>query len=409
MKTKSFSINFTEAEIEKEFYAIKKILEGSNRIEKHNELVSRYGLNYRTIAFHVIDNAPGVYAPQREDLLQFFHINMFTDGDDGAGSIEDTFDDSEIVEKCLQEIGDKEYLELLNRVKMQSKLTQLKGLYGIDLESNSNDLIKSKKSNTENSTSIHGITNNQYNFENVQDLSIFLNHWSAKYDTKEAQKNILALLNFKPSENEQHWLALELSRRNYLIKSISSGIESDLSYNSHIHQWDLCIDDEIKNIIESIDTKILSFINYHTSAESDQLKKIQLKAKYLGVNVAVEELKKIIMENDIQDAEYFLQMVNWYEQCDDITEAEVWIEYSQKLKSIPIGVHLEFMYFYVRFDHGYRQIAKYVARILPQLDKEDRRGLVPFLLKQIDVGYLDKNDLSPDVIAEIVLYQNELN
>lgn len=65
--------------------------------------------------------------------------------------------------------------------------------------------------------------------------------------------------------------------------------------------------------------------------------------------------------------------------------------------------------FYVSFDHGYRDIAKYSARILPQLNKDERRSFVPFLLKQIDVGYLDKADLSAEVIAEIVLYQNELN
>lgn len=102
-------------------------------------------------------------------------------------------------------------------------------------------------------------------------------------------------------------------------------------------------------------------------------------------------------------------MVKWLVLIDEIAEAEVWIEYSKRLPVIPIHFHLEFMFFYMRFDHGYRQIAQYAARILPQLSKDDRRSLVPFLLKQIEVGYLDKTDLSADVVAEIILYQNELN
>ena len=294
-------------------------------------------------------------------------------GDDGGGWGAFLFDDSEIVDKCLQNVASPEYVELLNRIKIKNGRTQLKELHGIDLNFQSEDVI------------IYGKTKYQNYFENVQELTLFLNHWTtySVVNAKEAQEYILELLNIKLNENETHWLALELIRRNHLLKSISCEIELDLCYISHIHQFDLCIDDEIKNIIESIDNKILSFINYHTSTPSDLLKKIQLKANYLGINDALEDLKKTIMENEIQDAEYYLQMVNWLVLCDEITEAEVWIEYSKKLPVIPLNIHFEFMFFYMRFDHGYRQIAKYAARILPQLNMEERKALVPFLLKQI--------------------------
>lgn len=319
-------------------------------------------------------------------------------GDDGEGWEEFAFDNSEIVEKCLQQVASPEYIDLLNRIKIKNGRIQLKELHGIDLNNQAED------------DPGNGITKNQNYFETLQELTLFLNHWTYIGNIKEAQKYILSLLNIKLEKNEKHWIALELTRRNFLLKSISCEIELDLCYISHLHQqWDLCIDDEIKNIIESIDNKILSFINYHTSTPSDLLKKIQLKANYLGIKDALEDLKKTIMENEIQDAEYYLQMINWLVHCDEITEAEVWIENSKKLPVIPLKIHLEFMFFYMRFDHGYRQIAQYAARILPQLNKEERRSLVPFLIKQIEINYLEISDLSTDVIAEIVLYQNELN
>lgn len=319
------------------------------------------------------------------------------DGDDCGGWEVFAFDDSKIVSKCLQKTASPEYTELLNRIRIKNGRTQLREIHGIDLNSQAED------------ASVNSKTKDQNYFETLQELTIFLNYWTAVGNAKDAQKHILSLLNIKLEENEQHWLALELTRRNFLYKSISSGIELDLCYISHIHSWDFAIDDEIKNIIESLDNKIFSFIRYHTSMVTDQLEKIQLKANYLGLNIALEDLKKTIMENDIQDAEYYLKMVTWLVLCDEITEAEVWIEYSQKLKEIPLKIHFEFMMFFMRFDHGYRQIAQYAARTLPQLNKEERRALVPFLLKQIEVNYLEMSDLSADIIAEIVLYQNELN
>jgi hypothetical protein len=323
----------------------------------------------------------------------------FADGDDGGGWEEFAFDDSEIVEKSLNNVASKDYLELLNRINIKNGRSELEDLFGIKLEKSNNEADQINELRAKN----------QNFFKDVSELTLFLNEWSAKNNAKDTQAHLLTLLTVNLEENEKHWLALEITRRNFLLKSISCGIELDLAYISHIHQWDLLVDDEIKNVIEAIDNKIFHFVRYHTSAVSSQLEKIQLKANYLGINDALIELKKTIMENDIQDAEYYLQMVNWLVLCDEITEAEVWIEYSKKLPVIPLNIHLEFMFFYVRFDHGYRQIAQYAARILPQLNKEDRRSLVPFLLKQIEVGYLDKTDLSTDVVAEIILYQNELN
>ncbi len=325
--------------------------------------------------------------------------NEFIGGDDGGGLEEFAFDDSEIVEKSLNNVASKDYLELLNRINIKNGRSELEDLFGIKLENSKNEADQVNELKAKN----------QNFFKDVSELTRFLNEWAAKNNAKDTQAHLLTLLSINLEENEKHWLALEITRRNFLLKSISCGIELDLAYISHIHQWDLLVDDEIKNVIEAIDNKIFHFVRYHTSAASSQLEKIQLKANYLGINIALEDLKKTIMENDIQDAEYYLQMVNWYVLCDEITEAEVWIEYSKKLPFIPLNVHLEFMFFFMRFDHGYRQIAKYAERILPQLSKDDRRSLVPFLLKQIDVGYLDKNDLSPDVLAEIVLYQNEIN
>lgn len=84
MTSKPFTIKFQKDEIESEFLIIKEILSKKWMSEKHNDFISHYGPSYRTIVFHIIDNAPGVYAPEREELLKYFYINQFTEGDEGG-------------------------------------------------------------------------------------------------------------------------------------------------------------------------------------------------------------------------------------------------------------------------------------------------------------------------------------
>jgi hypothetical protein len=441
MKNKPFTIKYEENEIESEFKVIKEILSMQWMSEKHSAFVAKYGPKYRTIVFHIIDNAPNVYAPEREELLKYFYVNQFTESDEGGGWNEELNNKTAIGElraklKVLcgldleqrsptSEIGreicdviERDLIEWIESNMPRSMFVRnCELVLGSDWQRNGLEILKkyapelaSKFKEYSDKPSVDNLAPSlNTSFKTILDLTNFLNHWMVECSIQEVQHKLIESLNIKIDKTENSWLTLELARRDHLLKAFTFSIEMEHECSSRIAWWDKAIDDEIKEITLAIDSKIFSFIQFYGSTTTVPLEKMKLKADYIGHHIVLEELKTFIAQNEIKDVEYFAQMVRWLVLNDNKAEAEQWIIKSHALKVIPLNIHFDFMMFYMSFDHGYRDLAKYAARILPQLNKDDRRGLVPFLLKQIDVGYLDKADLSAEVIAEIVLYQNELN
>lgn len=370
----------------------------------HLDMVELFGENWRTSYFHVIDNS----FCDRLKYLSIIKTNILRDCDPGYE------DDSILFDENIER-------DLIDMVKsgMPKGTFQrsCEALIGIGWEEagkeilleHAPELIPAFKLYCDKVIPTQKNNNTINPFKSVLELTDYLNNSTIENDINDLANNLITSLNLKLEESDYSWLILELTRRSHLLKSISSLIELDLGYISQIHHWDKILDEDIRDITVVIDSKIFALINLRSTDDINPLTKIKLEAQYLGPQTALANLKLLINKDKITDAEYYHEAVNLSVLCDEIVEAEEWIIKSQSLENIPLNIHFDFMFFYMRFDHGYRQIAQYAARILPQLSKDDRRSLVPFLLKQMEVGYLDKTDLSADVIAEILLYQNELN
>lgn len=76
------------------------------------------------------------------------------------------------------------------------------------------------------------------------------------------------------------------------------------------------------------------------------------------------------------------------------------------LSDVPIAMIIELLFFFVRYDEGYKTIAKYSNTVIANLNEHDRKVLSGFLCKLIDVGYLEKMDLSVETTAIILSTKN---
>lgn len=74
---------------------------------------------------------------------------------------------------------------------------------------------------------------------------------------------------------------------------------------------------------------------------------------------------------------------------------------------ISIEMIIELLFFFVRYDKGYLTIAKFSDQLLPTLNRPGQKVLTGFLLKLMDVGYLEKSDLTAQTLSFFIEIEGE--
>jgi hypothetical protein len=91
-----------------------------------------------------------------------------------------------------------------------------------------------------------------------------------------------------------------------------------------------------------------------------------------------------------------------YLNADRIVLADMCAVKGLAMPNLPIEMIIELLFFFVRYDDGYKKISKLSDKILPKLNKQERSEVIGLLLKLIDIGYMEKLDLSIETTAYIV-------
>lgn len=74
---------------------------------------------------------------------------------------------------------------------------------------------------------------------------------------------------------------------------------------------------------------------------------------------------------------------------------------------ISIEMIIELLFFFVRYDKGYVIIARFSDQLLPTLSRPNQKVLTGFLLKLMDIGYLEKSDLTAHALSYFIEIEGE--
>lgn len=121
------------------------------------------------------------------------------------------------------------------------------------------------------------------------------------------------------------------------------------------------------------------------------------------------DLKLSEIEESLNENQNLLKQFRYYLHTDEVTQAEDCAVHGLAISDLPIEMIIEFLSFFVRQDFGYRVIARYSDKLISNLNENDRKLLIDFLLKLIELNYLEKLDLSTKVVCEIVKLNNKEN